>query len=173
MLSKNCHPNRELRSIDGVVVHHFSCLYADEKMAYDTQRCIELFEDLNCDSTERKYGFHNLPENRVYASAHWLIGRAGETVLLIPDHMEAWHAGASIMNGRRYCNKFTVGVELVGSNRVGYTEDQYISLISLLKDLKKRYDIHDSFIMGHRDVSKGRKFDPSSDFDWHRIKGEL
>lgn len=46
-------------------------------------------------------------------SAHLVIGRDGEVVQLVPFNRRAWHAGASEYQGRRRCNGFAVGIELV------------------------------------------------------------
>ena len=45
-------------------------------------------------------------------SAHCLIRRDGEIVQYVPFDKRAWHAGASLYQGRERCNDFSVGIEL-------------------------------------------------------------
>ena len=49
--------------------------------------------------------------NRV--SAHVLIGEDGKVVQLVPFNRVAWHAGVSEWRGRKGCNGFSVGVEML------------------------------------------------------------
>jgi N-acetyl-anhydromuramyl-L-alanine amidase AmpD len=46
-------------------------------------------------------------------SAHYLIGRAGEIVQLVPLNKCAWHAGESEWKGYKGLNKYSIGIELV------------------------------------------------------------
>ena len=53
------------------------------------------------------------------ASAHFVIGRGGHIVQLVPLDTQAWHAGVSewppqppLKDGRKGCNRFTLGIEL-------------------------------------------------------------
>lgn len=48
----------------------------------------------------------------VAASAHLVIGRAGEVVQLVPFNIEAWHAGKSRYKGRSELNHYSIGIEL-------------------------------------------------------------
>jgi N-acetylmuramoyl-L-alanine amidase len=47
------------------------------------------------------------------ASAHFVVGRAGEVVQLAPTNVSTWHAGASSFNGRSNVNGFSIGIEIV------------------------------------------------------------
>lgn len=53
-----------------------------------------------------------LARSDVAASAHLVIGRAGEVVLLVPFNIEAWHAGKSRYKGRSELNHYSIGIEL-------------------------------------------------------------
>src|SRR5690349_17288316 len=44
-------------------------------------------------------------------SAHVFIARDGTAYLWVPLNYVAFHAGESILNGRRSCNNFTIGIE--------------------------------------------------------------
>jgi AmpD protein len=51
-----------------------------------------------------------------------------------------------------------------------YEDIQYKVLIKLLKSLRLKYPITD--VVGHSDVSPGRKADPGNFFDWKIINME-
>ena len=44
------------------------------------------------------------------------------------------------------------------------------SLISLCKELKNKYDIKEDWVVGHSEISPGRKLDPGDKFNWEPIK---
>jgi len=50
------------------------------------------------------------------ASAHYITGRDGRTVMLVPENMSAWHAGSNntkpTLNGRGNLNLWTIGHEI-------------------------------------------------------------
>lgn len=99
-------------------------------------------------------------------SAHFLIRRSGEIIQFVPCGKRAWHAGASLWQGRSACNDFSLGVELEGSDDVPFTDRQYAALIRLTRRLKRTYPIR--HIVGHSGIAPGRKTDPGSCFDWPR-----
>lgn len=98
-------------------------------------------------------------------SAHWVIGRDGTKVRVIPDSQQAWHAGSH--NATHY------GIELEqGDEDDGFTVPQMASLIEVCRgyvELDVR-PIHsfDGFI-GHDETPQGRasgKSDPGYLFNW-------
>jgi N-acetyl-anhydromuramoyl-L-alanine amidase len=101
-------------------------------------------------------------------SSHFLIRREGELIQFVPCACRAWHAGASVWNGRERCNDFSIGVELEGADDVPYTEAQYRRLADLTATLKSLYPIAD--IVGHADIAPGRKTDPGPAFDWAQYR---
>lgn len=104
-------------------------------------------------------------------SAHFLVRRGGELVQFVPCSRRAWHAGTSCWRGRERCNDFSIGVELEGTDEEAYADAQYACLSGLLHALRMRYPIVD--VVGHSDVSPGRKSDPGPAFDWGRLRGSL
>ena len=101
-------------------------------------------------------------------SAHFLIRRDGELIQFVPCAKRAWHAGASVWRGRERCNDFSIGVELEGVDESAYADPQYRTLSRLLLTLRERYPIVD--VVGHADISPGRKTDPGPAFDWGRFR---
>ncbi len=104
-------------------------------------------------------------------SAHFFIRRRGELSQFVPASKRAWHAGASVWNGRERCNDFSVGIELEGTDTTPFTAAQYRILARVTRALQVVYPIGD--IVGHVDIAPGRKTDPGPCFDWARYRALL
>ena len=99
-------------------------------------------------------------------SSHLLIDRQGSVTQYVPFNMRAWHAGESTFNGRNNCNDYTIGIELEGCDEEAYKKDQYLVLAEITNLLCQRWQkIKKDRIVGHSDVSPGRKTDPGPFFD--------
>jgi len=102
-------------------------------------------------------------------SAHCLIERTGQITQYVNFADRAWHAGLSCFEGRDKCNDFAIGIELEGSNEQPFTDAQYLALQALTQEIMRTYPhITKERIVGHCDVSPGRKIDPGQYFDWQR-----
>lgn len=99
-------------------------------------------------------------------SSHFLVRRDGQIIQFVPCLKRAWHAGKSCWQGRSYCNDFSLGIELEGSDAMPYTDAQYLALGRLTVTLRAVYPIRG--IAGHSDIAPGRKTDPGAYFDWVR-----
>ena len=76
--------------------------------------------------------------------------------------------------GREECNDFSIGIELEGTERSAYTDDQYRQLAAVINVLLKTYPkLSPQRIIGHSDIAPGRKSDPGIGFDWERLYGLL
>ena len=167
----------------GVVIHYFSAKNVDLDHQFELEACRNLFLDLNRAKAERKFYMFGdkWPAGRMYASAHLLIGRDGETWRLVEYANQAYHAGASILNMRRSCNKWTLGIELVGTIDSGFTPEQYRELANILH----QFEVDRANVAGHDEVrhnaiedgsNKRAKYDPSGrkdghgdNFDWNHL----
>lgn len=110
----------------------------------------------------------------VKVSSHLLIKRTGEVVQFVPFSERAWHAGASTFQNHDDCNDFSIGIELEGEDDVPYTEAQYELLVNITRTLMSEYpEINLGRIVGHQDISPGRKTDPGRAFDWNYYFGLL
>ena len=111
------------------------------------------------------------PKSKV--SSHYLIKRNGEIINLVPDLFEAWHAGVSSWKHFKSLNKNSIGIEITNSgHQHGYkkfSKKQIFSLQKLLNILVKRYKIKKKYILGHSDISPGRKKDPGEKFPWEML----
>jgi LysM repeat protein len=97
-----------------------------------------------------------------YVSAHYVISKDGKIVQMVKDGDRAWHAGKSEWRGVPNVNDYGLGIELVNLNdgQDPYPEAQYQSLVKLCQALVHKYDIPTEDIVGHYQISPGRKTDP-------------
>jgi AmpD protein len=109
--------------------------------------------------------YRNISTLRV--SAHFLIRRDGELIQFASIRQRAWHAGVSQWAGRERCNDFSLGIELEGCDDQPFETAQYDVLNDLLSELRRRCPIE--AVVGHADISPGRKTDPGPCFDWRRL----
>ncbi len=104
---------------------------------------------------------------------HYLIAKDGEIYQMVKEADKAWHAGVSVLHGRKHVNRFSIGIafEGKGDGSIPYTKEQYEAGAYLCKLLKKKYDkIDNGRIAGHKQVAPERKPDPQN-FDWSRFYG--
>ncbi|MEJ6401318.1 N-acetylmuramoyl-L-alanine amidase [Yoonia sp. 2307UL14-13] len=107
------------------------------------------------------------PETEV--SAHYLIAPDGEVMLLVPEEMRAWHAGAGRWGDVTDVNSRSIGIELANDGRSPFAAAQMDALTTLLKGIQARWDIRPERVIGHSDMAPGRKIDPGPRFDWRRL----
>lgn len=101
-------------------------------------------------------------------SSHFYIRRDGSLWQFVSADDRAWHAGVSEYRGRGQCNDDSVGIELEGLEGELFEDVQYTQLVQLCQDLHHRYPI--AHVAGHEHIAPGRKQDPGSGFDWHRLQ---
>ncbi|HEX5339494.1 MAG TPA: 1,6-anhydro-N-acetylmuramyl-L-alanine amidase AmpD [Gammaproteobacteria bacterium] len=107
-------------------------------------------------------------------SAHLLIRRGGEVVQFVPFQQRAWHAGASVFEGRAACNDFSIGIELEGCDDILYEDAQYTALEAVIHALTHAYPaITPLRMVSHSEIAPGRKTDPGPAFDWRRLHSAL
>ncbi len=125
---------------------------------------IERFFTNQLDLNEHPY-FVEIADLKV--SAHLLIDRQGGLVQFVPFTRRAWHAGDSSFVGCANCNDYSIGIELEGTDTEPYSDRQYQSLVLICRQLLSRYPaLNAERIVGHSEISPGRKTDPGSAFDW-------
>lgn len=116
--------------------------------------------------------FAHIADLRV--SAHCLIRRDGQITQYVNFNQRAWHAGLSCFNGRDKCNDFAIGIELEGSDNQPFSDAQYHALQQLTRLIMQHYPlINKQRIVGHCDISPGRKIDPGKFFDWVRYFAQI
>lgn len=127
------------------------------------------------------------------ASAQVVVGREGDIHQLMPLNNIAWHAGKSSWNGVSDQNAYTIGIEIDNwgwlngrdinlpeeqiftGQRDGRGHDKWESYNATQLDAVEKviaaicshYDIQ--YIVGHEDVSPGRKQDPGPALDEFKL----
>jgi AmpD protein len=137
--------------VDALVIHSmFSPGAGDE---FSPENCINL-----------------LDKHKV--AAHYILSRRGQIWKLVDENNRAWHAGDSKLpfadDSRQGVNAFSIGVELIGSDKSGFTKSQYSKLAKLTKDILTRHPIR--IIVGHEHIAPTRKQDPGPNFNWPLFK---
>ena len=106
-------------------------------------------------------------------SSHYLVEEDGRIFRLVAEERRAWHAGVSFWKGERDINGRSIGIEIVNpGHEFGYRPfppAQIASVIALIGDIRSRWDIEDSRIIGHSDVAPARKEDPGELFPWKTL----
>lgn len=112
------------------------------------------------------------PRHKV--SCHYLIDRKGQVLRMVDENKVAWHAGKSKWKNFKNLNKNSIGIELVNKGHElkyeRFTNSQINELIKLCLNLKKKFKIKNSNILGHSDISPMRKQDPGEKFPWKKLK---
>lgn len=150
---------------------------------------------------------NTLAKSEKKASAHLVIGKNGEIVQLVDFDTVAWHSGKSEYKGRKWFNRYSVGIEIdnpgwlrrsgnmfttwyekeVGLKDVvearhrnpetterfwhRYTERQIEVVEDICEVLAKTYNI--KHILGHEEVSPGRKQDPGPAFPLDKLRANI
>lgn len=122
-------------------------------------------------TTEGTIGIFLNKERQV--SAHFVVGRDGRVVQMVPIEKRAWHAGVSEWDGMKDINNVSVGIEMVNLNdgKDPYPDAQYAAVAGIIRFVRSRYNVPDNHIVSHAQIAlpAGRKSDPVG-FDFDRIK---
>ena len=118
---------------------------------------------------DQKSAIKRLQSKVAKVSCHYLISRGGKVYQMVRDLDVAWHAGKSKWGKDINLNSKSIGIELVNKGFEIFPKKQIVALIKILKILKKKHKIKPSYILGHEDISPGRKSDPGSKFPWKTL----
>lgn len=100
---------------------------------------------------------------------------------LVDENERAWHAGVSYWAGRYNLNDTAIGIENVNLatdengdfNFPPYNQTQIEAIKQLALNILQRYpDISPVNVVGHSDISPGRKSDPGAAFPWKALYDE-
>ena len=104
-------------------------------------------------------------------SAHFVIARNGDIHTFQSLRDVLWHAGRSQWGDDVGLNSMSVGIELCGTYDSGFTEEQYAATLRVLRTVQSLCPIE--HILGHEQVSPGRKVDPGPHFNWNVLHDSL
>jgi N-acetylmuramoyl-L-alanine amidase len=106
-------------------------------------------------------------------SSHYVVAEDGQVLRLVPEPLRAWHAGKSFWRGITDVNSASVGIEIVNpGHEFGYRpfpRAQMDSVVPLVADIVRRYNIAPINVVGHSDIAPQRKDDPGELFDWEML----
>jgi len=156
--------------VDMIIIHH---LGSTNGKLFNLNGSITWLTDKNAHLNKQTGKLENI------VSAHYIVPRSPykehDVIHMVRDENISFHAGTSqwVVDGkpRSNLNNFSIGIELEGDgNLMEYTDFQYDTLTELTKELMAKFGIPESNIVGHEDVSPGRKIDPGVMFDWKRYR---
>ena len=104
------------------------------------------------------------PESEV--SSHYYVHRDGSVLQLVDETARAWHAGKAFWHGDEDINSCSIGIEIANAGHEDFPDVQRDAVIALCKDIIARHEIPAERVLGHSDVSPGRKIDPGARFPW-------
>ncbi|WP_114939505.1 N-acetylmuramoyl-L-alanine amidase [Mucilaginibacter endophyticus] len=99
-------------------------------------------------------------------SAHYVVGKDGKVYHMLNDYLRAWHAGISKWGSISDMNSCSIGIEIDNNGHEPFNDIQVKSLLALLAQLKKTYNIPQANFIGHQDIAPLRKPDPGPLFPW-------
>jgi N-acetylmuramoyl-L-alanine amidase len=123
------------------------------------------------DMTRAEDALDRMCDPAAQVSAHYLVGEDGRVWRMVAEDRRAWHAGVSWWDGDSDINSRSIGIEISNPGHShGYRpfpDVQMSALESLCRGILARHPIPANRVLGHSDVSPGRKIDPGHLFDWH------
>ena len=106
-------------------------------------------------------------------SCHYLVRQDGGIVNMVDEDMRAWHAGKAVWEGCSDINSRSIGIEICnpghGDNYTDFPAMQIDAVTRLAADIVERHTIDPHHVLGHSDVSPGRKIDPGEKFPWQAL----
>ncbi|HEY4327419.1 MAG TPA: N-acetylmuramoyl-L-alanine amidase [Mucilaginibacter sp.] len=102
-------------------------------------------------------------------SAHYVVAKSGKVYHMVNDYLRANHAGVGKWGSVTDMNSCSLGIEIDNNGSEPFTDAQINSLLLLLADLKKAYNIPQANFIGHEDIAPKRKPDPGPLFPWKKL----
>lgn len=99
-------------------------------------------------------------------SAHYVICKDGTVHHMLHDYLRANHAGVSRWGNVTDINSLSIGIELDNTGFETFDSLQINSLLSLLSQLKRQFNLPAAHFIGHGDIAPTRKNDPNFRFPW-------
>lgn len=87
--------------------------------------------------------------------AHYCVTADGTVYRIVERDREAFHAGRSMWNKKEDVDKFSIGIEVVGSYNKAMPMKQLLALRQLVKELKSMYHLSDDKVITHGHIAYG------------------
>ena len=131
---------------------------------------------LNSARRNRGKRFLSFPILEAKYLPHFVVGKDGKVIQMVPIERRAWHAGVSHLNGISNVNSYSIGVEMVNRNdgRDPYPDAQYNAVAGIVRLLRTRLVIPDNRIVSHAKIALpiGRKSDPVG-FNFSKLRSMI
>lgn len=118
----------------------------------------------NCEQTLKTF-----TTAKSQVSAHYVICKDGTIHHMLNDYLRAWQAGISKWGNNTDINSSSIGIEIDNNGIESFTDQQIVSLLTILATLKRAYSIPTANFIGHQDIAPGRKVDPNVHFPWKKL----
>ncbi len=102
-------------------------------------------------------------------SAHYVIAKSGEVFHMVNDYLRANQAGVGKWGSVTDMNSCSIGIEIDNNGHEPFNDAQINTLLTLLAQLKKNYNIPQANFIGHQDFAPKRKPDPGPLFPWQKL----
>ncbi len=112
---------------------------------------------------------HTFTVTTTQTSAHYVIAKNGKVFHMVNDYLRANHAGLGKWGSVTDMNSCSIGIEIDNNGSEPFTDPQISSLLALLAQLKKTYNIPQANFIGHQDFAPKRKPDPGPLFPWKKL----
>ncbi|HAL83401.1 MAG TPA: N-acetylmuramoyl-L-alanine amidase [Mucilaginibacter sp.] len=112
---------------------------------------------------------HTFTITSTQVSAHYVIAKNGTVYHMVNDYLRANHAGIGKWGSVTDMNSCSIGIEIDNNGSEAFTAPQVNSLLLLLGQLKKNYNIPQANFIGHQDFAPKRKPDPGPLFPWKAL----
>lgn len=103
-------------------------------------------------------------ENKDKIRSHYIIDESGNIIYYTPEAQKANHC--------KKHNQNSIGIEVVGTYTKPISGKQFSSLITLIHQAQKKYNIPDSRVYGHYELDPTRRKDPGKE-NMRRIREYL
>lgn len=103
-----------------------------------------------------------LSKLRKNGEAHFCVGLDGKIYRIIDIRKVAYHAGVSMWNGKTDVDRFSIGIEVVGTYKADIRPAQYKAIKELLEYIQAIYRVPDERVLTHCMVAYGK---PN---EWHK-----
>lgn len=141
-----------------------------EKLQSVSKIIIHWIGNPNTSATANRNYFESLKDRHIYASSQYIVGLDGEKIICIPEDEVAYHAG------NRTMNRNSIGIEVCHPDWDGKFNDvTYNSLIELVVELVKKYNLKINDIIRHYDVT-GKdcpRYYVEHEDEWVKFKNDI
>lgn len=99
-----------------------------------------------------------------FASCHFVVDINWDAYKIWEPTDILWHAGESSWKGKTDMNKYSMGIEIIGTTDSVFTKEQKETVRALIQHLMEVFKIPAENVLRHRDIAPKRKVDVADQF---------